>query len=202
MPQYYNILQHCRPSVIARADCQNDGVTTPPTPDVAVRTARVGDADGMGAVQAASWRDGLAAALPQTALDLFEQTTFAQTWRASLEHPPSSAHRALVATDSGEIVGLTALAPTEEADVGELLTLCVLPASRGAGHGSRLLNAAVDTLRVNGFREMTCWVPMPDETTQQFVREAGMTPDGAYRDRVVDDSHTLREVRLTASIDA
>jgi ribosomal protein S18 acetylase RimI-like enzyme len=176
-------------------------MTTSPTPDAAVRTARAEDADGMGAVQARSWRDGLSEALPQDVLSQFDAATFADTWRASLQQPPSPTHRALVATDAGTIVGLTAVGPTEEAGVGELLALTVSPDARRLGHGSRLLNAAVDTLRANDFRELVCWVPLPDEATQAFVRGAGMAPDGAYRDRVVDDAHTLREVRLTASID-
>lgn len=177
-------------------------MTTSPTPDVAVRTARANDAPAMGDVQAGSWRAGLAHAVPDDVLGLFSPTTFADTWRASLEHPPTNAHRALVATDAGRIVGLTAVGPTTVDGVGELLALCVTPDARGVGHGSRLLNAAVDTLRANGFHELHCWAPLPDEQTQQFVREAGLAPDGAYRDRVLDDSHTLREVRLTASIES
>lgn len=176
-------------------------MTTPPMPDVSVRTARVDDADGMGAAQAASWREAMSAALPESTLALFDPDAFAATWRASLSEPPTPTHRALVATDAGTIVGITALGPTEEAGVGELLALSVAPAARGAGHGSRLLNAAVDTLRANGFHSVLCWAPVADEITQQFIRNAGLAPDGAYRDRAVDDTHTLREVRLTASIE-
>lgn len=195
-------LQTCRHNVTCWVGCQNAGVTTSPTPDVAVRTARTDDADGMGAVQATSWRERLGTSLPQAAVARFDAGTFSATWRASLDQPPSSTHRALVATEAGSIVGLTAVGPAEETDTGELLTLCVSPESRGVGHGSRLLNAAVDTLRANGFREIVCWIPLLDEATQRFVRESGLAPDGAYRDRVIDEEHVLREVRLTASIEA
>ncbi len=156
----------------------------------------------MGAVQAHAWRDGLADTLPAPVLEQFDATTFAETWRSSLTEPPTPTHRALVATDAGTIVGLTAVGPTDEPTVGELLLLCVSPESRRIGHGSRLLNAAVDTLRANDFRELVCWVPLPDEATQAFIREAGLAPDGAYRDRVIDDSLTLREIRLGATIDS
>lgn len=177
-------------------------MTTTPTPDVAVRTAGTADADGMGAAQAQAWRASLADALPSSVLDQLDADAFAEMWRASLSSPPSPVHRALVATDAGRIVGLAAVAPTEQEGVGELLALSVLPEARHIGHGSRLLNAAADTLRVNDFREMHCWVPLPDAATQQFVRAAGLEPDGAYRDREINDSHTLREVRLVASLEA
>ena len=40
-----------------------------------------------------------------------------------------------------------------------------------------------------------------DETTRAFLLDAGLDPDGAFRDRVVSpDGATAREVRLVADI--
>ena len=79
----------------------------------------------------------------------------------------------------------------------------VHPEARHARHGSRLLNAAVDTLRA-AFDEVTAvttWVLADAEPTRAFLQGAGFAPDGAWRDRVVDDDgRTAREVRLVAEL--
>jgi hypothetical protein len=77
----------------------------------------------------------------------------------------------------------------------------VHPQARRAGHGSRLLNAAVDTLRGAGADTLHTWVLAADEQTRAFLTRAGLSPDSAFRDRVVSpDGRTAREVRLVATI--
>jgi GNAT superfamily N-acetyltransferase len=84
---------------------------------------------------------------------------------------------------------------------GEVLALGVHPDARRSGHGSRLLNAAVDTLRGKGFDSLSVWLLAGDEHTRAFLTTAGLSPDGAYRDRVIDpDGALAREVRLTADL--
>jgi len=84
---------------------------------------------------------------------------------------------------------------------GEILALGVHPDARRCGHGSRLLNAAVDTLRGKGFSSMSVWLLARDEDTRAFLTAAGLGPDGAYRDRVIDAEGALaREVRLTSDL--
>ena len=40
-----------------------------------------------------------------------------------------------------------------------------------------------------------------DETTRAFLYAAGLAPDSAFRDRVIDvDGTVVREVRLTANL--
>ena len=82
----------------------------------------------------------------------------------------------------------------------------VHPEARHQGHGSRLLNAAVDTLRAGDAAEelatVATWVPAGAEGTRAFLQVAGFAPDGAWRERVVDDEGgTVREVRLVATLD-
>jgi hypothetical protein len=79
--------------------------------------------------------------------------------------------------------------------------MAVHPQARRVGHGSRLLNAAVDTLRGAGADTLHAWVLATDEQTRAFLARAGLSPDSAYRDRVVSpDGRTAREVRLVAAI--
>jgi GNAT superfamily N-acetyltransferase len=104
-----------------------------------------------------------------------------------------------------QVVGFAAVGPSIDPDAnqnsGEVLALGVHPDARRSGHGSRLLNAAVDTLRGKGFTSMSIWLLARDQDTRSFLTTAGLSPDGAYRDRVIDVDGTLaREVRLTADL--
>jgi hypothetical protein len=59
----------------------------------------------------------------------------------------------------------------------------------------------VDTLRGKGFQSMSVWLLAHDEDTRAFLSAAGLSPDGAYRDRVIDvDGALAREVRMSAEI--
>ena len=111
----------------------------------------------------------------------------------------------LVGCAGEQVVGFAAVGPSVDPDAdetsGELLALGVHPDARRSGHGSRLLNAAVDTLRGKGFHSMSAWLLAGDEDTRAFLTAAGLSPDSAYRDRVIDvDGKVAREVRLTADL--
>jgi GNAT superfamily N-acetyltransferase len=178
-----------------------------PTADASVRTGRVTDAPAVGLVQAAAWHEAYAGVLPAAVLEEFEGPRFAAVWRRSLEAPPTPEHRLLVARAGEQVVGFAALGPAEDQDgtvpasAGELFVLAVHPGARRAGHGSRLLNAAADTLRANDRTTLLTWLPATDEGARAFVERAGMEPDGAWRERVVGPGgETLREVRVRASL--
>lgn len=172
-----------------------------PSADAAVRTARAADAEAVGEVQARVWRAAYDGVLADEVIAQFEPAGFADVWRESLKQPPTPQHRLLVGTAGPTLVGFVAVGPTEPTGRGELLVLGVDPDHRQQGHGSRLLNAAVDTLRANDFREMEAWVLGSDESTRGFLQAAGLEPDGAWRERVIsEDGTTAREVRLLASI--
>jgi GNAT superfamily N-acetyltransferase len=176
-----------------------------PVADASARIARPNDAAAVGLVQAAIWRAAYGPVLPPEVVEQFDPAGFARVWRDSLNHPPSSRHVLLVACAGEQVVGLAAVGPSSDKDAGdtsgELLTLGVHPDARRCGHGSRLLNAAVDTLRGKGFSSVSVWLLAQDEDTRGFLAAAGFSPDSAYRDRVVDaEGAVAREVRLIADI--
>jgi ribosomal protein S18 acetylase RimI-like enzyme len=181
-----------------------------PHADASVRQARPNDASAVGSVQAAIWRSAYGTILPQDLVDELDPASFARVWRDSLKHPPSPRHVLLVACAGEQVVGFAALGPSADPDAdessGEVLELGVHPEARRSGHGSRLLNAAADTLRDRGFSSMRAWLLARDEDTRAFLIAAGLSPDSAYRDRVIDaegldaDVPTVREVRLTVDL--
>jgi ribosomal protein S18 acetylase RimI-like enzyme len=176
-----------------------------PVADASARIARPSDAPAVGLVQAAVWRAAYAHVLPQEVVEAFDEAGFARVWRDSLSTPPSPRHVLLVGCAGEQVVGFAAVGPSVSADAtetsGEVLALGVHPDARRNGHGSRLLNAAVDTLRGKGFDSLSTWILATDEATRAFLRAAGLSPDSAYRDRVIDaDGTVAREVRLTADL--
>jgi GNAT superfamily N-acetyltransferase len=176
-----------------------------PLADASVRVARPSDAPAVGLVQAAVWRAAYAEVVPPDVLAAFEPQSFAAVWRRSLEAPPEGVYRLLAACAGEQVVGFAAIGPSQDPDAspetGELAALGVHPEARGQGHGSRLVNAAADTLRDAGALQLHTWVLAADEATRAFLVRSGLAPDGAFRDRVVSaDGDTAREVRLVADL--
>lgn len=179
-----------------------------PLADASVRRARPTDAPAVGIVQLQAMRTDYAPVLPpaaMAALGALDEADLARTWRDSLQSPPSPRHRLLVACAGDQVVGLAAFGPSDDRDAdpetADLETLAVHPRARGQGHGSRLLNAAVDEARAAGFTWLTTWVPLDLPQMRAFVQAAGFGPDRARRQRTVDpDGGTLMEVRLGTSL--
>jgi len=176
-----------------------------PVADASARIARASDAPAVGLVQAAVWRSAYGHVLPQDVVARFDGPSFARIWRDSLSTPPSPRYVLLVGCAGEQVVGFAAVGPSVDPDAtetsGEVLALGVHPDARRSGHGSRLLNAAVDTLRGKGFDTLSIWILASDEATRAFLTTAGLSPDSAYRDRVIDaDGKVAREVRLTADL--
>jgi len=179
--------------------------STGPVADASARVAGPNDASAVGLVQAAVWRAAYGQILPPEVVDRFDAASFARVWRDSLKTPPSYRHVLLVGCAGQQVVGFAAVGPSADRDAtetsGELLALGVHPEARRSGHGSRLLNASVDTLRGKGFTSISTWLLAHDEDTRAFLTASGLHPDGAYRDRVIDvDGAVAREVRLTADL--
>lgn len=180
-----------------------------PLADASVRTARPSDAPAVGLVQATIYQAELADVLAPELLEELTGGRFASGWRRSLERPPSTRHRLLVACAGPQVVGYVALGPAEDEpgldpeQTGMVYDGGVHPDGRGAGHGSRLLNAAVDTLRAgnDALEAVVTWVRADAEGARTFLQAAGFVPDGAWRDRVVgEDGRTTRELRLVAEV--
>jgi GNAT superfamily N-acetyltransferase len=177
-----------------------------PVADASVRVARASDAPAVGLVQSVVYRHELAGVVPEAVLEQLEGPALAAVWRRALEGPSQGAERLFVALAGAQVVGFAAIGPSQDPDggatTGELTNLCVHPDARRQGHGSRLVNAAVDGLRAAGATEVVAWVLANADATRTFLTGSGFGPDGAHRERVVGaDDETASEVRLVAAID-
>lgn len=183
------------------------GVTSPPPgplADASVRRAGPNDAAAVGLVQEAVWQETYAPRVPAEVAEQFTSAGFASAWRRSLASPPEGVYTLLVACAGEQVVGYAAIGPSQDLDgeptTGSLMEIGVHPLGRRSGHGSRLLNAAADLLREAGATELTAWLPADAEETRAFFDQAGIQPDGAYRDRGVVDDVVVREIRVAATL--
>jgi GNAT superfamily N-acetyltransferase len=171
-----------------------------PNADVSVREATAADVSAIAEVQVQTWREAYGNILPRDVLDGLDPAVVEARWRESIEDRSRVRSHALIATDSGRMVGVAAVSPSTDEDedpatTAELGPLLVLPSLQGKGHGSRLLAAAIDILRADGVGRAVCWVFQSDSGTQTFYETAGWALDGATRD--LDAAGTLvREVRM------
>lgn len=179
------------------------GSTEPPVAETSVRHALPAEAPAIGAIQAAAWRRAYRDLLPADVLEQFEPAEFAERWRRALLAPGQARNRVMVALAGRDVVGFAATTASDDPDADPatdalVAELDIDPEATRAGHGSRLLNAIVDTVRADGFRRVTVWVNSTDDVLRAFYTDAGWAPDGAHRelDLYGDGSVRVKQIRL------
>jgi len=171
--------------------------------DVSCRVAWADDAPAIAAVQVRAWRASYADLLPADLLADLDPEQFAAGWRDSLSRPPDARNRVLVALERNLVTGFAVTGPATDPDRdpvadGEVTDLTVDPHKRHTGHGSRLMHAAVDTLKADRFSRAVTWLATQDDETRRFLTSAGWAPDGAHRtlDLTGDGTVQVKQVRL------
>ena len=177
--------------------------STGPTADVSVRVGWADDAPGIASVQVRAWQREYADLLPTEVLTAMNPADLTEAWHQSLNRPKDARNRVLVALERNTVVGFAITGPAADPDVdpiaeGELSELTVEPAKVRLGHGSRLLQAAADTLRADKFARAVTWLNSTDDIRRRFLTEAGWAPDGAARELDLhgDGSVRVKQVRL------
>jgi len=143
------------------------------TADVSVRPAVAGDESAVTKVQVASWR--ATGVLGEGVVDALDVPAMRGRWSSAITSPPGPGFAVLVALDGPDVVGFAAVSP------GQVLSLEVLPEAQRAGHGSRLLAAAVDRLRADGAETVTTWALVDDKARAAFLEASGLGEDGRSR---------------------
>jgi GNAT superfamily N-acetyltransferase len=182
------------------------GMSTP-SADVSVRVAWAADAPAIAALQVRSWQERYADVLPADVLDELPLDGFTEQWQQSIARPKEARQRVLVALERAAVRGFAATAPATDLDAdpardAEVTEFAVDESSRGAGHGSRLLHAVIDTVRTDRFTRATLWVVSTDDPVREFMLSQGWAADGAHRelDLYGDGSVTVRQVRLHTDV--
>ena len=173
-----------------------------------VRLALPAEAAQIAAVQRRTWTQQLPAEVAEEVLAGVDLETMAASWQAAIQRPPLAQFRVLVAVADSRVVGFAAVGPSDDPDAehgedGIVVEFAIDPLAQRSGHGSRLLNACVDTLRADGFERATWWVRSTDDPLRRFLVEAGWAADGGHQEvGLGDDAARVKLVRLHTDISA
>lgn len=176
-----------------------------PSADVSVRVAWADDAAAIADLQLRAWPEMYAGILPPEAFPTGPEAVEAAAadWRAALGRPKDARNRVLVALERNRVVGFAITGPASDPDRdpiadAELTELTVEATEQRKGHGSRLLQAAIDTMIADRFSRAVLWSIAGDDVLRGFLTEAGWAADGAHRELDLDGSGTTRvkQVRL------
>ncbi len=139
-------------------------------------------------------------------LGTITQDQATEAWQAAIIRPPQARYRVLVAVESDRLTGFATARPSDDPDADEVRDgmideFGIDPAARSRGHGSRLLNACIDTLRADGFSRATLWILSTQDEFRRFLTEAGWAPDGGHREiGTEDEAIRIKQVRLHCDI--
>lgn len=171
-----------------------------PVPD-SVRLAMPAEAVDVARLQRREWSRTplLASAMKGVSAD---ETV--RAWHEAIIKPPLAHCRVLVAIGQGQVVGFAVTGPSGDPDAdvtdGLIAEFVVDEAGIDAHHG-RLLNAAVDTLRADGYETASIWIPSDADPMREFLVETGWATDGAHRE-IGDEGgeESVKLVRLATDI--
>jgi GNAT superfamily N-acetyltransferase len=179
-----------------------------PTVADSVRLALAGEARSIAELQRRSWAAQLPPATADTLLGQIDVDEMTEAWRLAITRPPQARFRVLVAVAEHRVVGFATTVPSPDPDAragedGQVDEFVVDPPAQRRGHGSRLLNACVDTLRADGFARATWWVTSTDDVLRAFLTEAGWGPDGGWQEiGTEDEAIRVKQIRMHTDIRA
>jgi GNAT superfamily N-acetyltransferase len=171
-----------------------------------VRLALPAEAAQIAAVQRRAWVQQFPPEISRSVLAEVDLDSMTQSWSAAILRPPLAQFRVLVAVAEERVVGFAAVGPSDDPDAepgedGIVAEFAVDPVAQHAGHGSRLLNACVDTLRADGFSRAVWWVRSVDDGLRIFLTEAGWGSDGSHQEiGTPDDQARIKLVRMHTDI--
>ena len=161
-----------------------------------VRRAAPGDAPRLAWVHVRAWQQAYAGLIPADYLDglMSELPQRTAAWQEWVVSSPT-----WVAESAGEVVGFVVWRPSPDDDAtpgltAELGALYVLAEHWDRGAGRRLMAAALESMRAEGFQEATLWVLDSNTRARRFYEVGGWAADGATK---VDqrEGFAVREVR-------
>jgi GNAT superfamily N-acetyltransferase len=150
---------------------------------VTLRVAALQDVPAIVALQARSWRSAYRGLVDDDFLEAIPMQKWMDSWRAHFFGARGDT-RCFVAESDDRVVGFAGAGGADPAErlgegVAELHTIYIDAAYYGQGVGRRLMQAALDYLRAEGFREAVLWVLEGNRRARDFYEAGGWEPDGA-----------------------
>ena len=168
-----------------------------------VRSATVGDAPAIAAVQVRSWRAGYRGILPEAVLAALSVLEREARWRTILDGDGDGGFTLVAAGRRERVVAgfcsivLPSRDPDADERTGEVAALYVDPSRWRHGVGRTLLDEALARVPAGRWQRMTLWVLAGNERARRFYAAAGFHPDGATAAHAASGA---TEVRLRTSL--
>ena len=128
------------------------------------------DAAALAAIEVRSWRAAYRGLMPDAFLDGLSEAEKTAAWRQNLlKHGPSGRKRVCLALSNAGISGFVRVGPVmDEAEIGLIYLLYVLPEQWSRGVGAVLMQAGMQELRDLGMREAILWVLRDNLRARRF----------------------------------
>ncbi len=159
-------------------------------PEVTIRPATSQDADAIGRVHVASWRQAYAGTVPADFLADLSEAEQAEQWRQVIE----SGHGTLLVADdgNGDVLGFAMVGHSrdEDADPGtqEIYAIYFDPAAWGQGAARELMRTLLAEL---GAAKVTLWALADNARALHFYRRHGFSPDGVEKFEEIGGTNCL-----------
>jgi ribosomal protein S18 acetylase RimI-like enzyme len=150
---------------------------------IQVRTANASDAGCIAAVEVKAWQSAYRNLMPDSYLGGLSVAVQTERWARSLsKHQHDGKKRTVVGMSGNEVTGFATVGrDPDEAGVGLLYLLYVLPEHWSRGVGQALMAAAMEELRDLGLREAVLWVLRENRRACRFYDRLGWQADGRVR---------------------
>lgn len=145
-----------------------------------VRLGRPGDEVAIGEIAVAAWRWAYASIMDPEYLAGLEPEDRSRWWVDTLRSPPQRS-AVLMFEVGDEVAGFAAVAPSDDATLGEVCAINVRPDDAGQGYGTALLAACEEQLRSFGFVDAILWVLPENTRARRFYESRGWWDEGMSR---------------------
>ena len=138
-----------------------------------IRPATSGDAQGIARVQVLTWQQTYRGILPDAFLDGLDVERSAESWRAVVADRRRVTH---VVDDGPGIVGFCTSGPSRGDPGGyrgEVEAIYIHPAEQGRGHGTALVQAAMDWLAAKRLTPVLVWALEANTRAHGFYQSLG-----------------------------
>ncbi|MDE6744509.1 MAG: GNAT family N-acetyltransferase [Lachnospiraceae bacterium] len=123
-----------------------------------------------------SWKFAYKDMIPKSYLESIP----AGRWASNIE---KEGMNTLVLIEDGMFIGTSSYCKSrfsDFSDLGEIVSIYLLPQYIGKGYGKLLLDAVIEELGQLGFDEIFLWVLEDNLRARKFYEKAGFTPSGNY----------------------
>lgn len=146
------------------------------------------DLQAVGELYAYSWKATYQRILPQRFLDKLTH----DRWSAVLRADPGAS---LGLFEDGALIGTAMLSfprDDQRQGYGEIVSIHLLPEKEGQGYGRKLMEAALETLRQQGYEHVCLWVMCQNAHAIRFYMHMAFHPTG----RIQQESYGGERVEL------